>query len=185
MARSHHRDTRSVRDFRSRPFIPDVLKIVGRIKGMGLSSLDGGVIARSLYGHLRFYRPPSFTTFASCRKGKQVEIDKIATGEHYLLSRVRGKVKTQPRNKIASVLLHAAKTRHRALCFGWYAREYAVTMTSVTRRLCTRKRRWLFRFGSNYDRGGENSRASCLPCARYRQADFWANSDGFWSLWGR
>lgn len=132
----------------------------------------------------RFYRPPSsFTTFALLSREQTVEIDKIRALLACLL-RVLTRWKRSV-NKAVSVLgfTRRDETKTRRGFVLWIRSRtafLALTMTSVTWRLCTRKRRWLLRFGSNYDRGAENSLVVYRPSCR--QLFLWANSDRLRSL---
>lgn len=139
---------------------------------------------RSLYGlYFDSIEPPSFATFALLSRRQTVEIDKIRErGERKGVTwrNWRGGNATliKSRRFWDFTRRDEAKTRRCSFVLRIRSRTafLALTMTSVTWRLCTRKRRWLLRFGSNYDRGAENSLVCCCH-PRYRQTispgEFW------------
>lgn len=181
------RSARTGGDFIEAVYILDILKIVGRIEGLISLSRYGAVIradTRSLYGlYFDSIEPPSFATFALLSRRQTVEIDKIRErGERKGVTwrNWRGGNATliKSRRFWDFTRRDEAKTRRCSFVLRIRSRTafLALTMTSVTWRLCTRKRRWLLRFGSNYDRGAENSLVCCCH-PRYRQTispgEFW------------
>lgn len=131
----------------------------------------------------RFYRPPSsFTTFALLSREQTVEIDKIRALLGCLLVSWRGGNAALIKRRFWGFTRRDETKTRRGFVLWIRSRTafLALTMTSVTWRLCTRKRRWLLRFGSNYDRGAENSLVVYRPPCR--QLFLWANSDRLRSL---
>lgn len=131
----------------------------------------------------RFYRPPSsFTTFALLSREQTVEIDKIRALLACFVSWRGGNAALIKRCRFWGFTRRDETKTRRGFVLWIRSRTafLALTMTSVTWRLCTRKRRWLLRFGSNYDRGAENSLVVYRPPCR--QLFLWANSDRLRSL---